>query len=68
MPALERDGLRYRGFWQAVPEHPERLTELAAQMPPICRAVVETPESALSPHTLLMIFVGAVVDLSLIHI
>ncbi len=62
MPALERDGFRYQAFWQPMPEHPQRLNELAAQMPPICRAWAETPETSLSPHKLLMEFIGTVVD------
>ncbi len=62
LPALDRDGFHYQAFWQAMPEHPERLTELAGQMPPVCRAVAETPESVLSPYKLLGIFIGAVVD------
>jgi SNF2 family DNA or RNA helicase len=62
MPALKSDGFRYQAFWQALPENPERLSALAAQMPPICRALTEKPESAPSPHKLLEAFVGAAVD------
>lgn len=62
IPALEKDGFRYRAFWQALPEQPERLTELAAQMPPLCRALAETPDVAPSPFKLLETFVGAVID------
>jgi SNF2 family DNA or RNA helicase len=62
IPALENDGFRYRAFWQALPEQPERLTDLAAQMPPLCRALAETPDSAPAPYKLLDTFVGAVVN------
>ncbi|MEP6987756.1 MAG: SNF2 helicase-associated domain-containing protein, partial [Chloroflexota bacterium] len=62
LPALERDDFHYRAFWQAIPEHPERLIELASQMPPVCRALAETPETAPSPYKLLGIFVDAVAD------
>lgn len=62
MPALRRDGFHYRAFWKPLPEQPERLTELAAQMPPLCRALTETPETAPPPYKLLTIFVDAVVD------
>jgi len=62
IPALEKDGFNYRAFWRALPEHPERLNELASQMPPVCRAWAETPDSALSPDKLLGSFVGRVVD------
>ncbi|MBC7809987.1 MAG: hypothetical protein H7175_02510 [Burkholderiales bacterium] len=62
IPALERDGFRYRAFWQPLPEHPERLEGLAAQMPPICRALAESPETALSPFKLLSQFVSAIVN------
>ena len=62
IPALENDGLRYRAFWQALPEQPERLTELAAQMPPLCRALAETPDTTPAPYKLLETFIGAVVD------
>lgn len=57
LPALERDGFRFRAFWQVLPEHPERLTELAARMPPVCRALVENPESAAAPYKLLDDFI-----------
>ncbi|HVU10277.1 MAG TPA: DEAD/DEAH box helicase [Phototrophicaceae bacterium] len=62
MPALDRDGFHLRAFWQVVPVHPERLTDLAAQMPAVCRALTETPESAVSPYQLLDSFVQAAVD------
>src|SRR5690606_30257415 len=62
IPALENDSFRYRAFWQPLPEQPERLIELASQMPPLCRAVAETPDTAPSPYKLLETFVGAVVD------
>jgi SNF2 family DNA or RNA helicase len=62
IPALANDGFRYRAFWQVLPEQPERLTELAAHMPPLCRALAETPDTAPSPYKLLETFVGAVVD------
>jgi SNF2 family DNA or RNA helicase len=62
IPALESDGFRYRACWQALPEQPQRLTELAAQMPPLCRALAETPDIAPSPYQLLETFVSAVVD------
>ena len=62
IPALERDGFRFRAFWQALPEHPERLTDLAAQMPAVCRALTETPEGAVSPYKLLDSFVRVAVD------
>lgn len=65
MPALEHDGFRYRAFWQALPQQPEHLAELAAQMPPICRALAETPDSAPLPYKLLEMFVGTVVDSTL---
>ena len=62
IPALERDGFRFRAYWQALPEHPERLTDLAAQMPPVCRALTNTPELAVSPYKLLDSFVRVAVD------
>ncbi len=62
IPALENDGFRYRALWQALPGQPERLTELTAQMPPLCRALAETPDTAPVPYKLLETFVGAVVD------
>jgi len=62
IPALAGDGFRYRAFWQPLSEQPERLTALAAQMPPICRALAETPAAAAAPYKLLESFVGAVVD------
>lgn len=62
IPALENDGFRYQAFWQPLPEQPECLTELAAQMPPLCRALAETPDTAPAPYKLLEAFVGAVVD------
>ncbi|HEX2908006.1 MAG TPA: SNF2 helicase-associated domain-containing protein [Phototrophicaceae bacterium] len=62
LPALENNGFRYRAFWQALPEQPERLTELAAQMPPLCGALAETPDTAPVPYPLLATFIGEVVD------
>ncbi|MCC6892937.1 MAG: DEAD/DEAH box helicase [Anaerolineae bacterium] len=62
MPALKMDGFRYQAFWQPMPEHPERFTELAAYMPPICLGLAETPETSLSAYKLLGGFVSSVVD------
>jgi SNF2 family DNA or RNA helicase len=62
IPALSADGFRYRAFWQPLPEQPERLAALAAQMPPVCRALAETLAAAPAPYKLLETFVGAVVD------
>jgi hypothetical protein len=62
IPALENDGFRYRAFWQVLPEQPERLTKLAAQMPPLCRALMEAPDTTPTPYKLLKAFVDAVVD------
>jgi hypothetical protein len=50
IPALESDGFRYRAFWQALPEQPERLTESAAQMPPSAAPWRKSPKPY-PPHT-----------------
>lgn len=62
IPALENDGVHHRAFWRPLPEQPERLIDLAAQMPPLCRALAETPDTAPTSYELLEKFVGAVVD------
>jgi SNF2 family DNA or RNA helicase len=62
IPTLERDGLHYRAGWQLLPESPERVTDLAAQVPPLCRAYAEIPDQAPSPYTLLNTFVNRVAD------
>lgn len=65
MPVLENEGFRYRAFWQVLPEQPERLVELAAQMPPLCRALTEKPDDTVSSYKLLESFVSAVADSTL---
>ncbi len=62
IPALEADAFRHYAFWQPLPEQPERLRELAIQMPPLCRAASDSPDAAPSPHRLLDGFVRMVVD------
>lgn len=62
MPAIAVDGFRYRAFWKALPEQPERLVDLATHMPPVCRAWVETPDAAPAPQHLVEQFVDSVVD------
>ncbi len=62
IPALARDGLHFRALWQPMPEQPERLAALAARMPPLSRAIADSPDNALTPDALLDSFFGAVVD------
>ncbi len=63
IPALTRDGERFRAVWQPMPEQPERLAALAARMPPLSRAIAaESPDNALPPRALLDSFVASVVD------
>ena len=64
LPTLERDGFHLRAGWRIVPEAPERLSALAAQMPPVCRALTETPEHTVSPLQLLDAFITQVVALT----
>ena len=61
---------RYRAVWQPVLDEPPQagqVAALAAAMPPICRALVQSgarggPESALGPRTLLISFLETIVD------
>ncbi len=62
IPALQKVGFRYHAFWKALPEQPERLNELAAQMPPICRVLAEAPDTVPAPYKLLEMFINAVLD------
>ncbi|TVR21365.1 MAG: DEAD/DEAH box helicase [Anaerolineaceae bacterium] len=62
LPMLWREGRRYQAMWQAQPERPERLADLAAKMPPVCRALTASPADAPAPYKMLMAFVNALVD------
>ena len=61
---------RYRAVWQPVLDEPPQagqVAALAAAMPPICRALVQSgarggPESAPGPRTLLTSFLETIVD------
>lgn len=64
LPALRREGFRLRAFWmpRPPPETARALANLAAAMPPLCRAVVDDPAAALAPRALLDDFISAAVD------
>ena len=65
LPTLERDGFHLRAGWRIAPEQPERLPVLATHMPPVCRALTETPASAAAPTQLLGDFVTQIVHLTI---
>ncbi|MHB8628793.1 MAG: DEAD/DEAH box helicase [Aggregatilineales bacterium] len=60
LPTLERQDGKLIAHWQA--DHTAQFGELAAHMPPLCRAAVESPEAALPAGRLLDRFVQIVVD------
>jgi SNF2 family DNA or RNA helicase len=62
MPALERQGFQYHALWQPVPEQPQRLVDLASQMPDVCRAMSDSAANAVEPYKLLSAFVAITVD------
>ncbi|MBN1286109.1 MAG: DEAD/DEAH box helicase [Anaerolineae bacterium] len=61
VPALEMQGARYLAMWKPRPD-PGDLARLAAQMPPLCRAMVMSAAAAPAPQTLLDDFVQATLD------
>jgi SNF2 family DNA or RNA helicase len=64
IPALEREGFQLRASWRPrpTPAMAERLTTLSRSLPPLCRAVVEDAEQALTPRMLLNDFLETAVD------
>jgi hypothetical protein len=61
LPALEQRGGALFAYWQP---HPEEgvLSQLAAAMPPSCRAYVESPDQAPAAITLLEAFLRSAID------
>ncbi len=64
LPALEREGFQLRAGWRPrpTPAMAEQLTTLARSLPPLCRAVVEDAEQALTPRMLLNDFLETAID------
>ncbi len=62
IPALEQQGTRYAAYWEPESDA-ELLRQLASVMPPLCRAMVESPSDALPPETLLEDFLEAALDM-----
>ena len=61
IPALEQRGSVLTAHWQPQPA-PDVLDQLAAAMPPLCRAFVEDPHQPPQPHELLGDFLQNAVD------
>ncbi len=61
VPALDRQASRYLAYWQPVPDA-DLVEQLAANMPPLCRAMVADPAAALDPRALLDDFLQAALD------
>ena len=61
IPALEQNFSQYHAYWQARPD-PDTLAQMAANMPPLCRAVTDKLEAAEHPYTLLENFLSIAVD------
>ncbi|MBN1201901.1 MAG: DEAD/DEAH box helicase [Anaerolineae bacterium] len=61
VPALKQQGSRYLACWQPVPDA-DLLAQLATQMPPLCRAMVDSTADALPPHALLHDFLAKALD------
>ncbi|MFH1085342.1 MAG: SNF2 helicase-associated domain-containing protein, partial [Chloroflexota bacterium] len=60
-PALDLAGSQLSAFWEPRLE-PELLAQMAAAMPPLCRAVVDEPANAPPPLELLTDFLQSVAD------
>jgi hypothetical protein len=61
IPTLEKHGQSYFARWQARLD-PTLKAQLAANMPPLCRALVEQLSDAPEPHALLDSFFSATID------
>ncbi len=61
IPALKQQGTRYLAYWQPLPDT-DLVAQLTAQMPPLCRAMVNEPAQALPPSALLHDFLDTALD------
>jgi SNF2 family DNA or RNA helicase len=61
IPTLEQNFTQYRAGWQARPD-PNTLTQMAANMPPLCRAMTDNLEAVPHPYTQLESFLSTMVD------
>jgi len=61
-PTLKREGFQLTARWQPLPEQAERTAQLAAGMPPICRALTHELETAPAPSHLVAQFIQHAVD------
>ncbi len=61
IPALKQQGTRYLAHWQSLPDT-DLAAQLAAQMPPLCRAMVDEVAQAPQPHALLHDFLNTALD------
>jgi SNF2 family DNA or RNA helicase len=64
LPALRRDGFRLRAFWQPrpAPQLAAKFAELAAALPPLCRAAADDPARPPAARALLDSFLAAAAD------
>ncbi|MBZ0274677.1 MAG: hypothetical protein K8I60_00950, partial [Anaerolineae bacterium] len=61
IPALWHYRENYYAYWEARPDR-DALAQMAANMPPLCRAVTPQPDQAEHPYTLLEGFLHNAVD------